>query len=191
MIQIDIEKQPYPKKGILLLSEPFLKDENFTRSVILLCEHNEEGSFGFILNSTLDLKLHEVIQDFPDSPVRLGIGGPVEKNQLYYIHGNKELKDSIEIVPGVYMGGNFNDLCEAFQKKEICETEMRFFIGYSGWSMNQLAAELEIKSWIVISVPEEFNLFDTNDENLWSDLIRTKGPKYQIMSQFPINPADN
>ena len=74
---LDIDKQAEPSKGMLLLSEPFLQDEHFSRSVILLCEHNEEGSFGFILNSSIDVDINDLIHDFPGANVKIGIGGPV------------------------------------------------------------------------------------------------------------------
>lgn len=188
---LDIDKQREPKKGMLLLSEPFLKDEHFSRSVILLCDHNEEGSFGFILNSSLDVDINDLINDFPGANVKIGIGGPVEKNQLFYIHSDENIDGSLKVSDGIFMGGDFNALSLALEKGTITTNSIRFFIGYTGWSENQLQMEINEKTWVVLDKPENLNVFQTEDELLWKDLIQTKGPKYKLMSEFPINPSDN
>lgn len=188
---LEIDNQAAPRKGMLLLSEPFLQDEHFSRSVILLCEHNDEGSFGFILNSSIDLNITDLIKDFPESLVKIGIGGPVEKNQLFYIHSHAGIEGSLKVSEGVFMGGDFNALCKAIDSGEITSDAMRFFIGYTGWSENQLQTEINEKTWVVIEKPNSFDVFKTEDELLWKDLISSKGPKYKLMSGFPKNPSDN
>lgn len=190
-LPLEIDKQSAPSKGMLLLSEPFLQDEHFSRSVILLCEHNEEGSFGFILNSSIDLNITDLIKDFPETFVKIGIGGPVEKNQLFYIHSLEHIEGSLKVSEGIFMGGDFNSLCKAIDSGEISSDDLRFFIGYTGWSENQLQTEINEKTWVVIEKPKSFNVFKTEDELLWKELISTKGPKYKFMSEFPKNPSDN
>jgi putative transcriptional regulator len=166
-------------------------DDHFTRSVILLCEHNEEGSFGFILNNTLDLKLHEFANGFPDVNVNVGFGGPVDRNQLFFLHNIPQLENGIPVYPGVYMGGNYQNVLDLLQKDEISIEDIRFFIGYTGWASGQLQEELDEKTWIVTAPPESFSLMNCSDDTLWKDILRAMGGKYKPMADFPIYPADN
>src|SRR6218665_3318782 len=94
-------------KNKILIAEPFLGDPNFERSVVLLCEHNAEGSFGFVLNQESSLRLADVVEgvyaDFP-----LYIGGPVEQNTLHFIHRLGDMVDNtVEIGNGIYWSGDF------------------------------------------------------------------------------------
>lgn len=146
LIQLAIDKQRAPQKGDLLLSEPFLLDDHFTRSVIYLCEHNEDGSFGFILNNTLDLHLHEFADGFPDVNVTVGFGGPVDQNQLFFLHSIPNLDNCIAIAPGIFMGGNYTTVLEMLQEEKITLQNIRFFIGYTGWAPEQLQQELDEKN---------------------------------------------
>lgn len=191
LIHLTIDKQRTPQKGDLLLSEPFLLDDHFTRSVIYICEHNEEGSFGFILNNTLELNLHEFAEGFPEVPVTVGFGGPVDQNQLFFIHSVADLEDKIEVVPGVYMGGNYTNVLELLREKTIDQEVIRFFIGYTGWAPEQLQKEIDEKTWIVTSPPEDFSIMHSNDDSMWRDILSHLGGKYKLMADFPINPADN
>jgi putative transcriptional regulator len=191
LIQLAIDKQRAPQKGDLLLSEPFLLDDHFTRSVIYLCEHNDDGSFGFILNNTLDLKLHEFANDFPDVNVTVGFGGPVDKNQLFFLHTIPELDDCIPVSQGIFMGGNYSGMLELLQKNSIDTTHIRFFIGYTGWAPEQLQKELDEKTWIVASPPASVSIMHSSDDTLWKDILLTLGGRYKLMADFPINPADN
>lgn len=191
LIQLTLDKQRTPEKGDLLLSEPFMLDDHFTRSVIYLCEHNEDGSFGFILNNTLDLNLHEYATDFPDASVTVGFGGPVDQNQLFFLHNISELEDKIEVSSNVFMGGRYSTILEMLQQKTISTGQIRFFIGYTGWGPNQLQQELDEKTWIVATPPPELSILNSNDDTLWKDVLHSMGGKYKLMADFPINPADN
>ena len=137
-----------PTKGRLLVSVPFMNDFYFGRSVVLLTEHNEDGSVGFILNKPLETKIGNAITDFPDFKGNIYMGGPVEKSSLFYIHtlGNL-VKDSIEVFKGLYWGGNFNTIKKLIETGIMNEDDIRFFVGYSGWGKNQLERELVEKSW--------------------------------------------
>lgn len=174
-----------------MLSEPFLLDDHFTRSVIYLCEHNEEGSFGFILNNTLQLNLHEFAEGFPEVPVVVGFGGPVDQNQLFFIHIIDGLEEKIEISPGIFMGGNYNNVLELMRTGTITTKDIRFFIGYTGWSPGQLQQEIDEKTWIVTAPPKDFSMMDADDDSMWRDILSNLGGKYKLMADFPINPADN
>lgn len=191
LIQLAIDKQRAPQKGDLLLSEPFLLDDHFTRSVIYLCEHNEDGSFGFILNNTLDLHLHEFADGFPDVNVTVGFGGPVDQNQLFFLHSIPNLDNCIAIAPGIFMGGNYTTVLEMLQEEKITLQNIRFFIGYTGWAPEQLQQELDEKTWIVTTPPDTLSVMDCRDDTLWKDVLHSMGGKYKMMADFPINPADN
>ncbi|MEO0340680.1 MAG: YqgE/AlgH family protein, partial [Bacteroidota bacterium] len=94
------------QSGIVLLAEPFMLDRYFRRSAILLCEHNEEGSIGFIMNRPLDLNIDGLIQDFPEFEAEVFYGGPVGNDTIHYIHNLGDLlEDSVKISSGVYWGG--------------------------------------------------------------------------------------
>jgi putative transcriptional regulator len=180
-----------PQQGAILISEPFLPDSNFKRTVIMLCEHNDEGTFGLIINKPMSFKVNEAIEDFPELDMDLYSGGPVENNTLHFLHSfGDSLEGSIEIMDGLYWGGNFEILKILIANGEISSTEVRFFLGYSGWSSGQLDDELKEKSWIVAKSKPEF-VFQNNDEGLWREILKSMGGQYQIMSNFPESPLLN
>ncbi|MDX1444666.1 YqgE/AlgH family protein [Lishizhenia sp.] len=181
-----------PAKGKILISEPFLNDDYFGRSVILLCEHNEEGSFGFVLNNFIDLDLREVANNFPDIETKIGIGGPVETDNIYFIHSRPDvLKDSREVIPNIYIGGSYSELLHHLETGEIKPTEVRFFLGYSGWSPHQLDQELNEHAWLVTDIKAK-DIMDVHaGDTLWSKYLKKQGKKYAVMTSFPINPQDN
>ena len=129
-----------PAKGKLLLSEPLMGDYYFGRSVVLLAEHNDEGSFGVIMNKPVTAKFNDVIKDFPKFDTSIFIGGPVETNKLFYIHTfGEEVQDAIEIADGVFWGGDIEVIKEMVFLGRANNQNIRFFIGYSGWGANHLA----------------------------------------------------
>src|SRR5687768_9313951 len=121
-----------PFKGDLLISEPFFSDPFFKRSVVLLIEHSEQGSLGFIINKPIDIKLNDALDDFPEFDAKVFFGGPVKRDNLYYIHtlGNK-LEGSFEVAPGLFWGGDFEMLKELIRRHEITPDQIRFYVGYS------------------------------------------------------------
>lgn len=191
MIPLQINKQPNPGKGDLLLSEPFPMDSNFSRVVILLCEHNNEGSFGLILNNTLELELTSIVTDFPEAKIPVGFGGPVERNQLFYMHQNKEIEGSLQIGKNLYLGGDYAEIKRRISIDEMTPENLRFFIGYTGWSSGQLQNEIDELSWIVMKAPEDLNIFHSANDDLWRSLLAKLGGKYKLMADYPVNPADN
>jgi putative transcriptional regulator len=180
-----------PKKGRLLISEPFLDDKYFKRSVVLLCEHNEKGSFGFVLNRYVDLKIHEVMDDFPAIETKISVGGPVQNSNLFYLHtlGNS-IEGSEKIIGNIYMGGNFDAIKIKLQSGEAHPDQVRFFVGYSGWSENQLEEELVAKSWYV-SEADVDALMDTSRAKLWRETLISKGKEFAILANFPEDPSQN
>ncbi|SEG74573.1 YqgE/AlgH family protein [Sphingobacterium lactis] len=182
-----------PKRGSLLLSEPFMLDQNFERSVILLCEHNDsEGTVGLILNHRSVLYLSDVLEDVENTDIPLYFGGPVEGNALFFVHkAFDKLQSGTHIVDDLYWGGDFDTLKLLIQKKKIHPDEAKLFLGYSGWSPGQLDQEIKQNSW---AVHNSFNIdlaFITDGEDLWKEALISMGPKYAHVANFPKRPEFN
>lgn len=181
-----------PERGDLLISEPFLPDPNFERTVILLCEHDENGSFGFVLNKQSTLEFQEVIQDGYGFEEKLFIGGPVQQDTLHFIHRSSGQMDSgKEIVNGIYWGGDFDKLLSLINTRQINAEDFRFFLGYSGWSEGQLEEELRAKSWIVYKQPTSEKIFDLDPHLLWQEALKELGGKFKMFSNYPQDPRMN
>jgi len=180
-----------PEKGSVLISEPFMTDENFKRSVVYLCEHNEDGSFGFVLNNFLDIPLSELVEDIVNEEFKVSFGGPVSPDNLFYVHTLKdELNGSYEVIPGLYTGGKFEDLIPLINTGVITPNEIRFFLGYSGWEAGQLETELSVSSWIVGKTNVNLVL-NTHDKGLWKKILDEMGGKFKMISNFPEDPSLN
>jgi putative transcriptional regulator len=179
-----------PKKGCVLLAEPFMTDDHFSRSVIYLCEHNEEGSYGFILNNKLELTLDQIIPDNDLPELDVSYGGPVHASNLFFIHQYGELvNDAVQLDTNLWTGGDFEQLIDLIKIKAVNTAKIRFFLGYSGWSLKQLEDEMNTRSWIVTSYKSD-NLFEYN-KDLWKTILINKGGKFKAISNFPLNPVDN
>jgi putative transcriptional regulator len=180
-----------PAVGRLLISEPFLEDPNFKRTVVLLCDHNEEGSFGFVLNRALDLRVGDFMDDVPDTDAIVSFGGPVQNDGLFYIHTlGERIPNSIPVMNGLFMGGDFESLRELLGTGEANRTNVRFFVGYSGWGSGQLEGEMEANSWIVAKsdVP---TIMKADSEEAWGDILRSMGKRYSVLANFPDDPSLN
>lgn len=181
-----------PRKGDLLISEPFLTDPNFSRTVILLCEHNDEGSFGFVLNKPAKIKLNELIEGVADREDYIYIGGPVQQNTLQFIHKNDRLiEGGSEVQDGIFWGGNFEQMLAMMDSKLIAPEDIKFFVGYSGWAAGQLKSELEVNSWIISRNVKIEQIFNTDVETLWKEVLNTMGGKFKIVANFPVDPRLN
>ena len=173
------------RSGHLLIAEPFMVDPHFKRSVILLCEHAQEGSLGFILNKSLDMKVDELIADFPNFDAIVYFGGPVQTDTIHYIHNLGDLlEDSQKIAKGVYWGGDFEKLKFLISTKMIEPHNIRFFVGYSGWSEGQLVEEMAYGSWMMDKMDANY-LFRNQAKGLWRDVLENKGDTYSVIAQMP------
>ncbi len=181
-----------PQKGKLLVAEPTLTgDVSFNRSVVLLAEHNHEGSVGFILNKPLDYTINDLISEIT-IPFKVFNGGPVEQDNLYFIHKVPHLiDDSIEISDGIFWGGNFEKTIELINSKTITEQDIRFFLGYSGWGSSQLDEELTSKSWVVVQNEYESNILEKPSSAFWKEKMVELGGDYLLWSNAPENPSLN
>jgi len=179
-----------PEKGHLLIAEPFMSDNYFVRSVILIAENNTSGAMGFILNKPVGYKIHELIQDFPEFESLVYFGGPVDSNSLFFIHKIPHIiGSSFEIGDGLCYGGNFTKLKESIQLGLVKPDQVRFFAGYSGWDPGQLDFEMMDDSWIVFD--KMGDLLQTNAQELWGSLLKTTGSELAIWSNYPEDPNLN
>jgi len=174
-----------PEKGRLLIAEPsILNDNSFKRSIILLTEHNDLSTVGFILNKPLSFTVNDLVPEI-DCQFTVYQGGPVEQDNLYFVHKVPNLiPDSIEVANGICWGGNFNSLKELLNNQSLGSNDIRFFLGYSGWETNQLEEELKTDSWFV-SKNDFPNIFDADNSNIWKNKLLQKGGKYKIWANAP------
>ncbi len=186
-----IDNNKVARQGRVLISEPFLNDTYFRRSVVLLTEHTDEGSVGFVLNKPVDLSVNDVLSDFPEIDTEVSIGGPVNTNTIHYIHTIGEIiPNSVKVLDNLYWGGDFEVLKEMIRANKIGEAEIRFFLGYAGWSAKQLENELSENAWLVSEMHTE-QIMRSPGDNLWKDILEKSGDKYKTWVNFPENPSLN
>jgi putative transcriptional regulator len=179
-----------PKKGRVLVSEPFLQDTYFKRSLVLLTKHSEDGSVGFVLNKPLEVKVTEIMNDFPSLDADVSIGGPVGTNTIHYIHTLGDIiPSSVHVLGNIYWGGDFDTIKSLVQEGSLTGDQIRFFLGYSGWQAGQLENELEQNSWMITEVNP--HLIMKPNSNIWKNTLSQLGEKYRIWSNFPENPGFN
>lgn len=178
-------------KGILLIADPFLKDPNFLRTVVFLCEHKDEGSFGFVLNRKYENTLDELIPELEGHHLPVFYGGPVQMDTIHFLHQYPdEIPGGQEVINGVYWGGDFEAVVNLIKNEEIDFNKIRFYIGYSGWSNGQLSDEMNEKSWLTVMATRKL-IFHRNYEEIWKDSLKHLGGDYEIMVNFPIDPQLN
>jgi len=180
-----------PQKGRILIAEPFLPGSYFNRSVIFLVAHSDKGAVGFILNKKVDLAIHDILPGFPVFEGDVYLGGPVSTDSIYFIHKlGKKLPGSIHVLGNLYWGGDFDVLKQQISNGMIQPSEIRFFVGYSGWDSGQLEREIKEDSWLVTDVDEEIVMADLHHES-WADFVKKAGQRYSVWEHFPENPAMN
>ncbi len=182
-----------PTSGCILVSEPHLPDNNFDRTVILVCKHDEEGSFGFVLNRKSNVQLNELMKEANGLEVPVYIGGPVEQNTLHFIHKDDTLTDAEPVNDNFYWGGNFELLINWLHDEVIDKDKVKFFLGYSGWGKGQLMEEIKENSWIVIKPSDDNELIFSkgSSEDMWKRILEDMGGRYSMYSKYPEDPRLN
>jgi len=180
-----------PGKGKILISEPFLPDTFFNRSIVFLTDHSSEGSVGFILNKKLDIKVCDAIAGFEVWEDTLNMGGPVAPDTLHYLHtlGDK-IPKSVHIDKNIYWGGDIDTIKTLITFNKIKESEIRFFLGYSGWSAGQLEKELKENSWVIARIRPDIVMGNRGNDT-WKKVLRSFNNKYRIWADFPESPEMN
>jgi putative transcriptional regulator len=180
-----------PEKGKILISEPFLPDSFFNRSIVYLTDHTPQGSVGFILNKKLDLTVSSAIAGFKGWNDNLNMGGPVSPDTLHYLHNQGDLIPKSVLVDGnIFWGGDIDYVRQLVKSGKLTQSQIRFFLGYSGWAAGQLENELKENSWIIAKVKSEIVLNNRGDDT-WKRVLRSFKNKYRIWADFPDSPEMN
>lgn len=180
-----------PHAGRILISVPFLQDFYFKKSVVLIADHSSDGSFGLIINKPVDVKLSDISADFEGFEAPVFLGGPVKTDSLFFIHTRPDLIDEgVPILEGLYWGGNIETVQEMIREKKLSKDEIRFFVGYSGWSARQLDRELEENSWVV-SLTDLKQVIKSNPLELWGQTLKKLGTEYSFWVNYPPDPTLN
>ena len=180
-----------PEKGKILISEPFLPDTFFNRTVVYLADHNADGSVGFILNKKLDIKVCDAISGFEGWDELLSMGGPVAPDTLHYLHNMGEgIPKSVLVDENIYWGGDIDLIRDLISAGKLDNTQIRFFLGYSGWSAGQLEKELKENSWVIAKINSDIVLNNQVDD-AWKRVLRGLKKKYRVWADFPDSPDMN
>lgn len=172
------------ENGYLLLAEPFMMDDQFKRAVVLVCDRHIDGTVGFIMNKPMQPFVYEILEDFPNHECKLHFGGPVSHDTIHFLHNRGDIiENSMQVDKDLYWGGDYDQLKECFNNKLMTAKDIRFFVGYAGWSAGQLEEELSYHSW-VISKMDPQRLFTLAQEDLWSQAMNDKGGTFQVISDI-------
>ena len=183
-----------PAKGNILISEPFINDKYFGRSVVLLVEHSEtHGTMGFVLNKPMTETLNDFFPELKAIPeIPLFLGGPVSPNKLYFIHtlGEEMVPDTIQIGDGLYFDGDFDVIKNYLLEGNPAAGNIKFFLGYSGWDQDQLLQEIARNSWLVSKAPN-IKMMKSEGEIYWKKSLCDLGDRYKSWANFPKQPFMN
>lgn len=193
----DFHSKPYfyfmvePGTGVLLIADPFLKDPNFMRTVVFVTEHREDGTIGFVINRQYENTLDELLPEIEGHKLPVYYGGPVQMNTIHFLHRYPDdIPGGIEVMKGIYWGGDFDSLVELIKTDRIDPNMIRFYIGYSGWSSGQLETEMAEKTWLTVEATRRL-VFHENAEEIWKDSLKHLGGDFEMMINFPIDPQLN
>ena len=181
-----------PARGKVLISEPFLCDHMFGRSVILLVDHTQDGTMGLVMNKPLPLFLNDLLSEIDcreDIPIYKG--GPISTDTLFYLHTLENIADSLPIANGFYLNGDFAAIKQFMAEGNSIKGKIRFFLGYSSWESGQLKQEIEENTWLVDKADIPSLMDEKASKNLWKDALGKLGGKYEMWSRFPQIPTLN
>ena len=180
-----------PDRGCVLISGPFMHDDYFTRSVVLITEHHEEGTVGFVLNNFAPRRLEVAVEQETEIKGLISIGGPVEPQMLCFLHtAGNVIPDAEHVTGNIFSGGNFREVKKMLKNGTLDYSQFRFFMGYAGWSIGQLEDEIAENSWVLAGhIPDEL-LFSPN-KNLWTLAVHTLGQSYRAWLHAPLDPSLN
>ena len=183
-----------PQKGDLLIAEPLLDEPYFKRSVILLLdEDNNQGHIGLALNKITPVSLQDLFPDWKaGAEVPVYSGGPVEADRLFMLHTmGDRFGGSMEVSPGLYVGAKLDDIIDYINDNRYADGNIRFFLGYSGWSRGQLTSEILKNTWALNPNPGHTDVLTGAEDLYWRREVRRLGEKYRSWLLVPSNPAFN
>lgn len=180
----------YSYKGKILISTPDISGDIFSRSVVLIVDHNEEGAFGLILNKKNKKMSGRLLHIFGFT-VDVYEGGPVENEKIFFINkGQKVTEHFSEINNEFYLTEDIENVISGIIDEQISVDEIKVFSGYSGWGSQQLEDEVRRKMWTVVDV---YNLDYTlpNDQTLWKNIMQNLGGEFLLWANAPDNISMN
>lgn len=191
-MQNDLTRLDKIKKGCLLLADPnIINDPYFNRAVILITENSEDEVVGFIINKPLEYNFEDIFSGM-GKDYKIYNGGPVNKDNLYYIHNLPDLiPNSIKVSNNLFWGGDFSNVKNLIKDNKIGSNNIRFFSGYSGWTLPQLNNEIKEKSWIITNNRFDDKILKSKTNEFWKEEIKKLGNDYKIWSNAPENPNLN
>lgn len=180
------------REGCFLIASPTLRDPNFARTVVLLCEHGEHGSLGLVVNRPTEHSVSDAISGVPENATQpLFWGGPVQQHVVLVLHRHRfDAPDGEEIADGMALGGDSDVLMQILESTPNAASQVRVFSGYAGWGSGQLEAEMEEHSWIVRPGTARL-VFDVDPESVWSESLIELGPRYAHLTTMPLDPRVN
>ncbi|MGH2943357.1 MAG: YqgE/AlgH family protein [Solirubrobacteraceae bacterium] len=177
-------------RGQLLIAGATLPDPNFARSVVLICEHSEEGALGLVLNRPGELVVGESAPELAGlagEDAIIDAGGPVQPDALLVLAEFEDTSQAgIAVVGNVGLvgdGSELDDLVDATRR-------VRIFAGYAGWGPGQLDAELARDDWFVAPAGID-DIFNPDADELWSRVLSRKGAHFALVARMPIDPSVN
>jgi len=176
-----VDSQKTGLAGSLLIAMPQLQDPNFRRTVLLMVHHDEQSSFGLVLNRPADLLISDLFEslDFDwrgDASELVSWGGPVELSTGWMLFGDG-LDELIfdDTVTSVSPGVNFAGSLDVFRAVAADPPpRLRFFLGYAGWGPGQLEFEIAQGAWLSAEVTPEV-IFGVPAESMWDHVVRGLG----------------
>lgn len=188
--KLNITTHYQPEAGRVLIAEPFLEDPNFVRAVIFICEHDEEGTFGLVLNKPIQETLGELVPALQGINLPVYAGGPVEEHTLHVLHSLPNELGGTKIGDKIYFGTDLISLQTYLMGQNFDSTKVKFFVGYSGWSNGQLAEEIKEESWLVAPTTNQV-IFSQNTEEFYKESLALLGDEYKYYFMLPTSPNLN
>ena len=182
------------ERGTLLVASPLLRDPNFVRTVVLMCEYGEGGAWGLVVNRRTELTFGELLEDLPFPGSSAGPvfwGGPVEPSRMQVLHRlRRDVPEELEVLPNVKLGMDADTFRESCSESRLPGEALHAYVGHAGWGPGQLDAEIEGGSWVLCSA-DDSGIFDTNPDEMWEHVLQSLGPSYARLLRVPVDPRVN
>lgn len=185
-----------PKRGSLLIAEPLMREDIFSRSVVLILDKDrDQGHLGLVLNKLTNLDLGDLIPELElERSVPVFSGGPVDQSRLFMLHTLGDVfEGSSELIPGIYVGGKIEDIAAYLSEGGETEGKIRFFLGYSGWIKGQLLGELNRNVWALANDAESDSgrLLEGSGNAYWRREVELLGNDFRSWLVVPQHPSLN
>lgn len=190
----DYNPDVVPERGSLLISEPMMEEAFFCRSVVMILDiDRQRGHLGLVMNKLTHLTLQNLLPEWGNGKtVPVFCGGPVDNQRLFMLHTlGPRFEGASEVIPGIYVGGKIEDIVNYIDEGGDIEGKIRFFLGYSGWSKNQLKGERENHSWAVDLHPDPSGLLEGEGNSYWRREVKRMGENYRSWLMVPQDPSYN